>query len=159
MATRIRDSAWLKVLFIGNSLTVRNDLPGLVARLAGARGKSLQHRLINAAVRRGQKRSPAEAGPAWGSRPDGSRSAFAGGEAIIRFGPRALQRCELPWGNIAAARTLRPSTTGPGLVRTAPSAPARLWHPPFITATTSLLQWLRRILLRAKRPVVTKSVS
>jgi hypothetical protein len=36
------------VLFIGNSFTARNDLPGLVARLAEARGKSLQHRLISA---------------------------------------------------------------------------------------------------------------
>jgi hypothetical protein len=36
------------VLFIGNSFTARNDLPGLVARLAEVRGKSLQHRLISA---------------------------------------------------------------------------------------------------------------
>ena len=35
-------------LFIGNSFTARNDLPGLVAQLAAARGKSLQHRLISA---------------------------------------------------------------------------------------------------------------
>ena len=48
MATRIRGSAPLKVLFIGNSFTARNDLPGLVARLAIARGKTLQHRLISA---------------------------------------------------------------------------------------------------------------
>jgi hypothetical protein len=48
MATRISDCAPLKVLFIGNSFTARNDLPGLVARLAQARGKSLQHRLISA---------------------------------------------------------------------------------------------------------------
>jgi hypothetical protein len=38
----------LKVLFIGNSFTARNDLPNLVAQLAAARGKSLQHRLISA---------------------------------------------------------------------------------------------------------------
>jgi hypothetical protein len=38
----------LKVLFIGNSFTARNDLPGLIARLAAARGKGLQHRLISA---------------------------------------------------------------------------------------------------------------
>ncbi len=38
----------LKVLFIGNSFTARNDLPGLIARLAAARGKELQHRLISA---------------------------------------------------------------------------------------------------------------
>jgi hypothetical protein len=36
------------VLFIGNSFTARNDLPGLVARLAEAHGKSLRHRLISA---------------------------------------------------------------------------------------------------------------
>jgi hypothetical protein len=38
----------LKVLFIGNSFTARNNLPGLIADLAAARGKSLQHRLISA---------------------------------------------------------------------------------------------------------------
>jgi hypothetical protein len=38
----------MKVLFIGNSFTARNDLPGLVAQLATARGKSLEHRLISA---------------------------------------------------------------------------------------------------------------
>jgi hypothetical protein len=48
MATRVRGSAALKVLFIGNSFTARNDLPGLTARLAAARGKGLQHRLITA---------------------------------------------------------------------------------------------------------------
>src|SRR5206468_12708287 len=41
-------TASLKVLFIGNSFTARNDLPGLIARLAAARGKSLEHRLISA---------------------------------------------------------------------------------------------------------------
>ena len=48
MATRVRGSASLKVLFIGNSFTARNDLPGLIARLAAARGKTLEHRLISA---------------------------------------------------------------------------------------------------------------
>src|SRR5437588_8239645 len=38
----------LKVLFVGNSFTARNDLPGLIARLAALRGKTLQHRLISA---------------------------------------------------------------------------------------------------------------
>jgi hypothetical protein len=38
----------LKALFIGNSFTARNDLPGLIARLAAARGKALEHRLISA---------------------------------------------------------------------------------------------------------------
>ena len=41
-------AAPLDVLFIGNSFTARNDLPGLVARLAAARGKGLDHRLISA---------------------------------------------------------------------------------------------------------------
>jgi hypothetical protein len=48
MATRDRGSAPLKVLFIGNSFTARNDLPGLIARLAAARGKTLEHGLISA---------------------------------------------------------------------------------------------------------------
>jgi hypothetical protein len=48
MATRVRDAAPLNVLFIGNSFTARNDLPGLIARLAAARGKRLEHRLISA---------------------------------------------------------------------------------------------------------------
>jgi len=38
----------LKALFIGNSFTARNDLPGLVAQLAAARGRRLEHRLISA---------------------------------------------------------------------------------------------------------------
>src|SRR5262249_26278777 len=38
----------LKVLFIGNSFTARNDLPGLIAKLAVATGRSLQHHLISA---------------------------------------------------------------------------------------------------------------
>jgi hypothetical protein len=47
MAGRVRDSAPLKVLFIGNSFTARNDLPGLISQLAAARGKRMQHRLIS----------------------------------------------------------------------------------------------------------------
>jgi len=38
----------LNVLFIGNSFTARNDLPGLIGRLAEARGHALAHRLISA---------------------------------------------------------------------------------------------------------------
>lgn len=38
----------MKVLFIGNSFTARNDLPGLIAQMAEARGKHLDHRLISA---------------------------------------------------------------------------------------------------------------
>src|SRR5690349_20094570 len=48
MGTRVRGSAPLKVLFIGNSFTARNNLPGLIAGLATARGKGLEHRLISA---------------------------------------------------------------------------------------------------------------
>lgn len=39
--------ASLKVLFIGNSFTARNNLPGLVALLANAGGKHLEHQLIS----------------------------------------------------------------------------------------------------------------
>jgi Domain of unknown function (DUF4886) len=38
----------VKALFIGNSFTARNDLPGLIARLAAAKDKDLEHRLISA---------------------------------------------------------------------------------------------------------------
>src|SRR6185295_620584 len=38
----------MNVLFIGNSFTARNNVPGLVARLAESRGKQLLHRLISA---------------------------------------------------------------------------------------------------------------
>jgi hypothetical protein len=48
MATTIRGSASVRVLFIGNSFTARNDLPGLIAELAAARGRGLEHRLISA---------------------------------------------------------------------------------------------------------------
>jgi hypothetical protein len=48
MATRVRGGASQKVLFIGNSFTARNDLPGLIAKLAAARGRNLEHRLISA---------------------------------------------------------------------------------------------------------------
>ncbi len=37
----------LNVLFIGNSFTARNDLPGLLARLAGERGIEVKHQLIS----------------------------------------------------------------------------------------------------------------
>ncbi|MFO0808585.1 MAG: hypothetical protein U0746_08180 [Gemmataceae bacterium] len=48
MAARKQRSAALKVLFVGNSFTARNDLPGLIARLAAARGRSLEHQLVSA---------------------------------------------------------------------------------------------------------------
>src|SRR5262245_15397976 len=48
MATKVLGSTPLKVLFVGNSFTARNDLPGLVAKLAAARGKGLEHRLVSA---------------------------------------------------------------------------------------------------------------
>ncbi len=38
----------LKVLFIGNSFTARNNVPGLIAQMAEARGRQLQHQLIQA---------------------------------------------------------------------------------------------------------------
>lgn len=38
----------MKILFIGNSFTARNDLPGLIAQLAEARGHRLEHQLIQA---------------------------------------------------------------------------------------------------------------
>jgi hypothetical protein len=38
----------VRVLFIGNSFTARNDLPGMVAGLAGAAGLAMEHRLISA---------------------------------------------------------------------------------------------------------------
>src|SRR5688572_14764963 len=41
-------TAPLKVLFIGNSFTGRNQLPELIAQLAAARGRELSHRLISA---------------------------------------------------------------------------------------------------------------
>jgi hypothetical protein len=48
MAIGVRSNGSLKVLFIGNSFTARNNLPDLIAQLAAARGKSMQHRLISA---------------------------------------------------------------------------------------------------------------
>ncbi|MBI1763378.1 MAG: SGNH/GDSL hydrolase family protein [Acidobacteria bacterium] len=38
----------VKALFIGNSFTGRNDVPGLIAQLAAARGQQFEHRLIQA---------------------------------------------------------------------------------------------------------------
>jgi hypothetical protein len=38
----------LKVLFIGNSFTARNNVPELIAQMAEARGRQLQHQLIQA---------------------------------------------------------------------------------------------------------------
>src|SRR5437588_10006169 len=48
MAIGIRRRSPLKVLFIGNSFTARNDLPGLITRMAATRGKKIEHRLISA---------------------------------------------------------------------------------------------------------------
>ncbi len=47
MAKRSPGKSKLDVLFIGNSFTARNDLPGLIEKLAAARGKTLRHRLIS----------------------------------------------------------------------------------------------------------------
>jgi len=38
----------MNALFIGNSFTARNNVPKLIAAMASARGKELQHRLISA---------------------------------------------------------------------------------------------------------------
>ena len=38
----------LNVLFIGNSFTARNDLPGMIAQLAAAHGRKFEHKLISA---------------------------------------------------------------------------------------------------------------
>ena len=46
MAKR-RPSSTVNVLFIGNSFTQRNNVPGLLADLAAARGLSLSHKLIS----------------------------------------------------------------------------------------------------------------
>jgi hypothetical protein len=41
-------TAPMKILFIGNSFTARNNVPGLVAQMAEARGRGLQHQLLQA---------------------------------------------------------------------------------------------------------------
>lgn len=41
-------AAGCRLLFIGNSFTARNDVPGLLARMAAARGHELDHQLISA---------------------------------------------------------------------------------------------------------------
>ena len=46
--TKHLPTASLNVLFIGNSFTARNDVPGMIAQLAAVRGKQLHHRLIQA---------------------------------------------------------------------------------------------------------------
>ena len=38
----------MRILFIGNSFTARNNVPALIAQLAVSRGKELQHKLISA---------------------------------------------------------------------------------------------------------------
>jgi hypothetical protein len=38
----------VRILFVGNSFTGRNNLPGLLARLAGVRGRTVEYRLISA---------------------------------------------------------------------------------------------------------------
>src|SRR6266700_222291 len=48
MANRTRTVPPLNVLFIGNSFTARNDLPGLIAKLAEAQGRTLHYQLITA---------------------------------------------------------------------------------------------------------------
>lgn len=48
MASHTRAEAAQNVLFIGNSFTARNDLPGLIASLAAATGKPFRHQLVQA---------------------------------------------------------------------------------------------------------------
>jgi hypothetical protein len=48
MTTRSRRARPIKVLFIGNSFTARNNLPGLISDLASTREKKLEHQLISA---------------------------------------------------------------------------------------------------------------
>src|SRR5689334_10401003 len=38
----------MRILFIGNSFTARNDLPALIARMAAEQGVDVQHQLISA---------------------------------------------------------------------------------------------------------------
>ncbi|MGW6201317.1 hypothetical protein ACWF0M_34580 [Kribbella sp. NPDC055110] len=38
----------MRILFVGNSFTSRNNLPGLIKGLAGARGIEIEHKLISA---------------------------------------------------------------------------------------------------------------
>lgn len=63
----------LSVLFIGNSFTARNDVPGLIGALARARGHRLEHRLISVGgaslrmhLNKGQALKVMQAGPAAG---------------------------------------------------------------------------------------------
>src|SRR5262249_57471894 len=71
----IRRMAALNVLFIGNSFTARNDLPGLIARRAAARGHELKHRLISAGG--ASLRTPWNAGKTEQAIPGGSYDAVA----------------------------------------------------------------------------------
>jgi hypothetical protein len=46
--TKTKQPAATRILFIGNSFTQRNDLPGLIASMAAERDVRMQHELINA---------------------------------------------------------------------------------------------------------------
>ena len=48
MAKRSQKDGSLNILFVGNSFTARNDLPGMIGQLATARGKHIEYRLISA---------------------------------------------------------------------------------------------------------------
>jgi hypothetical protein len=48
MRKKGKGSGPLKLLFIGNSFTARNDLPSLITRLAAKHGTTIEHRLISA---------------------------------------------------------------------------------------------------------------
>jgi Domain of unknown function (DUF4886) len=59
----------LNVLFVGNSFTARNNLPDLIARLAAARDRKMEHRLISAGG--ASLRAHWNAGEALGAMKDG----------------------------------------------------------------------------------------
>lgn len=40
--------AHVRILYIGNSFTARNDLPGMIARMAASQGVEVEHQLISA---------------------------------------------------------------------------------------------------------------
>ncbi len=45
---KTKRSTGIRVLFIGNSFTQRNNLPGLLAEMAAAKGQRIEHELISA---------------------------------------------------------------------------------------------------------------
>ncbi|HEU4948791.1 MAG TPA: hypothetical protein VFT31_16715 [Kribbella sp.] len=60
----------MRILFIGNSFTARNNLPALIARLANERGTTIEHRLVSAGG--ASLRQHLNAGPALAAIADGA---------------------------------------------------------------------------------------